>query len=310
VKFHGYLANENAELLRALIHAGAKPHKTIDGEPDPRSRTKRQADALTTVLTTAANATGTSNNASSGASSSSGASAGANAGANAGASAGGDSGADAGAADDGNAAKPGFIPGHGPKAQITVTIDFDALKAATADATGDLVYGDGLSAAAVRRMACDAKVIPVVLGSKSQPLDVGMTIRFVTGPMRVALNARDKGCVVCGAPPIDCEAHHLTSWIDGGTTCVTNLVLLCKRHHIDLHLGHWDIQINDDVVQVTRPDWAIPEPVPRNKYRQPDNTEPGPATRAWPRDTDPRWITADEAARLNPWGETSTADRT
>src|SRR4051812_13079721 len=54
VKFRGYLANENAELLRARIHAAARPHKTIDGELDPRSREKRQADALTTTLTIAA----------------------------------------------------------------------------------------------------------------------------------------------------------------------------------------------------------------------------------------------------------------
>ncbi|HZX05324.1 DUF222 domain-containing protein, partial [Kribbella sp.] len=51
VKFRGYLANENAELLRAVIHAGARPHKTADGEHDPRARDKRQADALTTALT-------------------------------------------------------------------------------------------------------------------------------------------------------------------------------------------------------------------------------------------------------------------
>src|SRR3954447_19050679 len=56
VKFRGYWANENAELLRAIIHAGARPHKTIDGELDPRPRDKRQADALTTALTIAATA--------------------------------------------------------------------------------------------------------------------------------------------------------------------------------------------------------------------------------------------------------------
>ena len=59
MKFRGYLANENAELLRSLIHAGARPHKTLDGELDPRPREKRQADALTTALTLAAKATDT-----------------------------------------------------------------------------------------------------------------------------------------------------------------------------------------------------------------------------------------------------------
>lgn len=59
VNFRGFLANENAELFRSLIHAGARPHRTIDGEPDPRSREKRQADALSTTLTLAATATDT-----------------------------------------------------------------------------------------------------------------------------------------------------------------------------------------------------------------------------------------------------------
>ena len=56
VKFRGYLANENAELLRSLIHAGARPHRTLTGDLDPRPRDKRQADALTTALTLAATA--------------------------------------------------------------------------------------------------------------------------------------------------------------------------------------------------------------------------------------------------------------
>jgi hypothetical protein len=54
VRFGGFLANENAELLRALIEAGAGPKKTPDGARDPRSRTKRQADALVSILNAAA----------------------------------------------------------------------------------------------------------------------------------------------------------------------------------------------------------------------------------------------------------------
>ncbi|MEV5966750.1 DUF222 domain-containing protein, partial [Kribbella sp. NPDC051952] len=144
VAFKGFLANENAELFRASIHAGARPHKTVDGELDPRSREKRQADALTSSLTTAA-----------------------------------------------AAAEIGAVPGVGAKANITVTIDFEDLKAATADAVGHVMYGDALSAATIRRLACDAKIIPLVLGSNSEPLDVGRAERLVTPAMRRALNARD-----------------------------------------------------------------------------------------------------------------------
>ncbi|WP_433162804.1 DUF222 domain-containing protein [Kribbella sp. CA-247076] len=317
--FRGYLANENAELFRTLIHAHAKPHKTIDGELDPRPRDKRQADALTTILTTAANPTPTPNTAAGKAGDGRAAD---NAvgtllgtieprptAATTAPSRGGHEGhrepeahreRPGQRADDGERARDaddvydgeeardslrdgqavghekghGYVAGYGPKAQISVTIDFESLKAATANATGALVFGDDLSAAVVRRLACDAEILPIVLGSKSQPLDVGTSQRLVTRPMRRALNARDKGCVVCGAPPIKCDAHHVVSWLDGGITAVSNLVLLCRRHHNDLHSGHWRIRIVDGVVQVTRPTWTNPTPIPQGRYRPPTTPIP------------------------------------
>jgi hypothetical protein len=349
VDFRGYLANENAERFRTLIHAHAKPHKTIDGAPDPRSRDKRQADALITILTTANNPT-TAATAGSAASRTDAAEGSTDASGTSRPS------EDAGpvdtstdtlpgmptdtgpaatgvttaarhraadhpartlapgpagqATDTGHRHGGGFIPGHGPKAHITVTIDFNDLKAATADKIGHLIYGDALSAATIRRLACDAQILPIVLGSDSQPLDVGTTVRLATGPMRKALIARDKGCVCCGAPPIYCDAHHVKSWIDGGATKLTNLVLLCRRCHRDLHAGHWDISITNGVVHVARPTWAVPDPVPRGRYRPPTttgsaSTTVGAPARAWPRDTDPPWITTDDTARLDPWGECS-----
>ena len=224
VKFRGYLANENAELFRALIHAGARPHKTVDGEHDPRSREKRQADALSATLSIAAAAT------------------------------------DSAQLKNPDETASDVVPGFGAKAQLTVTIDFEDLKAAAANASGQLVYGDGLSAATVRRLACDARIIPLVLGTNSEPLDVGRSERLVTRAMRRALNARDGGCVICSAPPIMCDAHHLRSWIDGGETKTSNLVLVCRRHHGDLHHGQWRVTIVDGKVEVARPDWGEPPP--------------------------------------------------
>jgi hypothetical protein len=361
VAFTGYLANENAELLRTLIHTHAKPHKTIDGALDPRPRTKRQADALTTILTSANNPTvknrtvhhppatadtaGTPGTAHSTSSTGSTGSTGRTP-RHARAAAAVEPIDAAPAADTmrpdlpshprtaptGNSSAPGgtgkrtrggFIPGHGPKAHLTVTIDFNDLKTATADKLGHLTYGDGLSAATIRRLACDADILPIVLGSDSQPLDVGTTVRLATGPIRKALIARDKGCVCCGAPPLYCDAHHVISWIDGGETNITNLALLCKRCHRDLHAGHWNIHITNGIVHVARPAWATPNPVPHSKYRPPTTdlhpseptpgtttrrtsgtTTPGAPARAWPRDTDPPWIAPDDTTRLNPWGDT------
>ncbi|HWD82228.1 MAG TPA: DUF222 domain-containing protein [Kribbella sp.] len=212
VTFGGYLADENAELLRTLIFAGAKPHKTTEGKCDPRPRSKRQADAFTAILTAAAG-TGSA------------------------------------------------VPGHGDiKPHITVTIDLEDLKQATG--TGALVYGDFLSAAAVRRLACDAGVIPLVLGSDSEPLDIGTEARFVTRAIRQALNNRDKGCIACGAPPAICEAHHVIHWADGGPTALDNLALLCKRDHINLHQGRITISFHNGHPTVTRPSWSAPDPPP------------------------------------------------
>ncbi|WP_427894740.1 DUF222 domain-containing protein [Kribbella sp. GL6] len=250
VKIRGYLANENADLLRAIVHAGARPHKTVDGEHDPRPRDKRQADALTTALTVASNAWDTD------------------------------------------------TAGHGAKANITVTIDLDDLKSATAHATGQTVYSDDLSAATIRRLACDANVIPLVLGSNSEPLDVGRRERLVTRHIRHALIARDRGCVVCAAPPVMCDAHHLTSWLDGGPTALNNLTLLCRRHHVDLHNGRWHITITNGKVQVARPTWADTTAV--RAAQPPDTNLPQPAETgsAQPADTRPTQpARADSAQR-------------
>ncbi|NIK60770.1 HNH endonuclease [Kribbella shirazensis] len=313
VKFKGYLANENAELLRALIHAGSRPHKTVDGELDPRPRDKRQADALTTALTAAATAydigtaqeTGTGAGATSAHEDTTWAGNARSGSAPVGA---------ADAASGGAMGKAGGgevrerVPGFGAKANITVTIDLHDLQAATADAIGETVYSGGLSAAAIRRLACDANVIPIVLGANSEPLDVGRRERLVTRAMRRALNTRDRGCVVCGAPPIMCDAHHLRSWLDGGETKVSNLVLLCRRHHVDLHNGRWTIAVTDGVVHVARPAWAVPPPL---RFHRPPGSvlrAPGPSG-ATPTCPDPPTVNRGRETSIpvdDPWDETTS----
>jgi hypothetical protein len=83
-----------------------------------------------------------------------------------------------------------------------VTIEFDTLKNGLRGA-GHTLGGTVLSPQTVRKLACDATIIPMVLGSRSQPLDVGRTKRLVTPALLAALWARDKGCTfpTCGRPP-------------------------------------------------------------------------------------------------------------
>ncbi|WP_405058516.1 HNH endonuclease [Kribbella sp. NBC_01505] len=238
VKITGFLPGAMGEQVKTQIHSLAKPHKTIDGERDPRTLEQRQADALMGISDAAA----------------------------------------------GNPDYPG-VP------HLTVTIDFNDLKNALSNipdafnssaaganggtdasgatggsgatgsgGVGELVFGGNLSAGAVRLLACDAAILPIVLGGDSQPLDVGTEQRFVNRYIRRALNKRDKGCVVCKAPPWMCHAHHVIHWVDGGPTSLNNLALVCSAHHRAVHKNQWTITITGGVVHVTRPSWADPPP--------------------------------------------------
>ena len=109
------------------------------------------------------------------------------------------------------------------KAQIVVLIDHDRLAEAIRGA-GHTLDGTVLSPQTVRKLGCDASIIPMVLGSQGQPLDVGRTTRLVTPALLAALWARDKGCTFpgCGRPPQWCDAHHVKHWADGGPTALLN----------------------------------------------------------------------------------------
>ncbi|QNG19659.1 DUF222 domain-containing protein [Rhodococcus triatomae] len=94
-----------------------------------------------------------------------------------------------------------------------------------------------------RLLGCDANVTAIVLDDHGVPLSVGRTHRTVTRAQRRALAARDRGCAFpgCGAPPAQCEGHHIIHWADGGPTDLDNLVLLCGAHHRLLHITDWDV---------------------------------------------------------------------
>lgn len=123
----------------------------------------------------------------------------------------------------------------GVAATVTVTMSLEALLGAENAASLDT--GERISAAEARRLACEAGIIPVVLGGKSEPLDVGRARRFHTKAQRVAIALRDGGCaaVGCDWPPGMCHVHHKTPWSRGGKTSVTDGVMLCPRHHTFAH---------------------------------------------------------------------------
>ena len=136
----------------------------------------------------------------------------------------------------------------GFRPQVTVTASYETLLG-LADGTGCETEDCGLlSPETVCRMLCDASVIPVVLGGESLPLDIGRSSRTIPPQIRIALNLRDKGCVIpgCQSRPRYCDAHHVIHWLHGGPTCLENLCLLCARHHTMVHDG-----------TITLPDWVL-----------------------------------------------------
>jgi hypothetical protein len=105
--------------------------------------------------------------------------------------------------------------------------------------TGEAAWGAVLGPDAVRRIACDASVVRVVLDPAGQPLDVGRRTRVVPPAIRTALTVRDRGCAYpgCERGPQWTDAHHVRHWADGGSTSLDNLVLLCRQHHRAVHEG-------------------------------------------------------------------------
>ncbi|GAA5146621.1 HNH endonuclease signature motif containing protein [Nocardioides marinquilinus] len=152
---------------------------------------------------------------------------------------------------------PDALPtAHGVSARLTVTIDHRALEG-TLGGDGLLGSGQSISATAVRRLACDAEVLPAVLGTDGQVLDLGRTRRLVTTPLWSALVLRDRHCTFpgCTRPPVACEAHHLRHWADGGVTSLDNLALLCRRHHTTTHQTPWRVHLDPTT---RRPAWTPP----------------------------------------------------
>jgi hypothetical protein len=99
-----------------------------------------------------------------------------------------------------------------------------------------------LSAAAQARLTCDASLITHVSDTEGGPLGVGRKTRSVPGSLRRALRRRDKGCRFpgcCNTRFVD--AHHVHHWADGGDTTMSNLILLCRRHHTLLHEGRFSV---------------------------------------------------------------------
>jgi NAD-dependent dihydropyrimidine dehydrogenase PreA subunit len=85
-----------------------------------------------------------------------------------------------------------------------------------------------VSTATAQMLCCDAETTPVYMTRNHEVLDAGRTRKQPTRAQRMAVIARDKRCVGCGAPAARCQVHHVRWWIrDLGPTDEENLCLTC-----------------------------------------------------------------------------------
>jgi hypothetical protein len=141
----------------------------------------------------------------------------------------------------------------GMNATVVVTIGLDKLLAGLG--AGTLDTGGFLSVGQVRRLACQAGIIPAVLGSKSEVLDAGRKVRFHTEVQRTMLTVRDHGCTTlgCDRPAAWCHAHHDIPFSEGGPTDVQHGRLLCPRHHTLVHHPDYAVtNAGDGKIRLTR----------------------------------------------------------
>ena len=120
----------------------------------------------------------------------------------------------------------------------------------------DMEFAEPISTKTVQRFACDSAISRVVFGPGSVIIDAGRARRVVSGATRRALNARDRHCQWPGCERLasSSAAHHLVHWVEGGLTDLSNLVLLCHRHHWSVHEGGWRLaRANDDRLLVIPP---------------------------------------------------------
>jgi hypothetical protein len=134
----------------------------------------------------------------------------------------------------------------GVNASIVVTMTLEQLLADKATALLD--DGSRMSAGEARRLACEAGIIPAVLGTRSQPLDLGRAARLFTKAQRVALGLRDGSCTArgCETSASGCHAHHDDPWSRHGRTDLANGRLLCPRHHRLAHSSRYEMTVHAD----------------------------------------------------------------
>ena len=138
------------------------------------------------------------------------------------------------------------------RAEVVVHIDLETLTSGLHTAgTCRTALGADIPVETVRRLACEAHIIPVVLDGHSVPIDVGRSKRLATAAQRRALESIYPHCAIpdCHITFDRCNIHHIDYWAGsvsggGGLTNLDNMVPLCSRHHHAAHEGGWKLTLD------------------------------------------------------------------
>jgi hypothetical protein len=154
---------------------------------------------------------------------------------------------------------------------VIVTISAEDLTARTG--VGESSDGTLIPAARLLELANEAQILPAVLTAPGECLLLGRSRRIASRHQTYALIARDGGCSFpgCTHPPEWCDRHHIREWIDGGTTDLDNLTLLCRYHHTRFASRGWTCHITNGII----PEWTPPhwhdkqqQPLVNNRIRR------------------------------------------
>ena len=149
----------------------------------------------------------------------------------------------------------------GQRDGVVVHVDVGTLMEGRHDTTlCETDSGVALPVDTVRRMACDADIIPVVLDGQGVVLDQGRAKRLATAEQRRAIEAMQATCSYpeCHTSVDDCRIHHLTPWKHGGRTDLSDLAPVCEPHHHLVHEGGWTLTMTPDRVATwIRPDGTV-----------------------------------------------------
>ena len=192
----------------------------------------------------------------------------------------------------------GIDPGApGERYQVVVHVDAPAL--VDPDQPGQSVLEDGtrVSAETSRRLACDASRVVMRHDPDGRVVEIGARTRTIPPALRRALLHRDRGCRFPGCGLTFTQGHHLRHWAEGGPTTLSNLALLCRRHHRAVHEEGYAVErLPDGELRFRRPDGRplpdAPEPaaIPTDPVHALRARHEAQGLRIHPRTARPEWL--------------------